>query len=165
MLVYTTGYGVHGFTYEPSLGEFFLSHPDMKIPKEGSMFSVNEGNYDEFPQPIKDYLSFCKENRYSARYIGSLVADFHRSLFKGGIYLYPETTSAPKGKLRLLYECNALAFMVEQAGGKATDGKHRILDIEPSSLHERCPFYIGTSKMVEDINQRVEQYTLSVSSK
>lgn len=151
MLVYTTGHGVHGFTYESSLGEFFLSHPDMKTPTHGKIYSVNEGNCKEFAPSVKAYLDYCQTQRYSARYTGSLVADFHRNLFKGGIYFYPATHSAPKGKLRLLYECNALALIVEQAGGKATDGKQRILDIVPSSMHERCPLYIGSSSMVEKV--------------
>ncbi len=155
MLVYTTGYGVHGFTYESSLGEFFLSHPDMKTPEQGKIYSVNEGNCKQFPQAIKTYLDYCQEQCYSARYIGSLVADFHRNLFKGGIYLYPSTHSAPQGKLRLLYECNALAFIVEQAGGKASDGKQRILDIVPSSMHERCPLYIGSSDMVDKVTNLI----------
>lgn len=151
MLVYTTGYGVNGFTYEPSLGEFFLSHSDMKIPNNGKIFSVNEGNCTQFPPEICEYLDNCKARKYSARYIGSLVADFHRNLLKGGIYLYPPTDKAPKGKLRLLYECNALAFIVEQAGGKATDGEKRILDLEPETLHQRCPLYIGSTQMLDEL--------------
>ncbi|NJL12467.1 MAG: class 1 fructose-bisphosphatase [Microscillaceae bacterium] len=157
MLVYTTGYGVHGFTYEPSLGEFFLSHPDICIPSDGKIYSVNEGNFDGFPETVKHYIRQCRQRAYSARYIGSLVADFHRNLFKGGIYLYPPTPSAPKGKLRLQYECNALAFIVEQAGGKATDGQQRILDMLPESLHQRCPLYIGSEKMVNEITTALQQ--------
>ncbi len=151
MLVYTTGYGVHGFTYEPSLGEFFLSNPNMQIPATSNIYSCNEGNARDFPAEITAYLDFCKDQKYSARYIGSLVADFHRNLLKGGIYLYPSTKKAPNGKLRLMYECNALAYIVEQAGGKATDGKRRILDIPPTELHQRCPLYIGSTEMVERV--------------
>ena len=149
MLVYTTGHGVNGFTYEPSLGEYFLSHPDMQMPEEGKIYSINEGSSNSFSAPVKNYIQYCKDNNYTARYIGSLVADFHRNLLKGGIYIYPATAKDPKGKLRLMYECNALAFLAEQAGGKASDGKSRILDIEPTDLHQRTPFYVGSKKMVE----------------
>lgn len=149
MLVYTTGHGVNGFTYEPTLGEYFLSHPDMKIPETGKIFSVNEGSYNSFSKPVKDYLEFCKDNNYTGRYIGSLVADFHRNLLKGGIYIYPATAKDAQGKLRLMYECNALAFVAEQAGGKASDGKVRIMDISPATLHQRTPFYVGSKTMVE----------------
>lgn len=148
MLVYTTGHGVNGFTYEQSLGEFFLSHPEMKAPEDGKIYSINEGSYNQFEDGLKQYISYCKDKNYSARYIGSLVADFHRNLLKGGIYIYPATTKAPSGKLRLLYEANALAFIAEQAGGAATNGHMRILDIDPTSLHERTPLYIGSPKMV-----------------
>ncbi|UJP66661.1 class 1 fructose-bisphosphatase [Mongoliitalea daihaiensis] len=148
MLVYTTGHGVNGFTYEQSLGEFFLSHPDMQAPEDGKIFSINEGSYYQFEDGLKKYLDYCKERNFSARYIGSLVADFHRNLLKGGIYIYPATTKAPSGKLRLLYEANALAFIAEQSGGAATNGHIRILDINPTSLHERTPLYIGSPKMV-----------------
>jgi fructose-1,6-bisphosphatase I len=151
MLVYTTGYGVNAFTYESSLGEFFLSHADMQMPNTAKSYSINEGNSREFPTQINDYLDYCKDHKYTARYIGSLVADFHRNLLKGGVYLYPETKSAPTGKLRLMYECNALAFIAEQAGGKATNGKQRILDIMPTKLHQRCPLYIGSTEMVEKV--------------
>lgn len=149
MLVYTTGHGVNGFTYEPSLGEYFLSHPDMQVPEEGKIYSVNEGSANSFSKPMKEYLQYCKDNNYTARYIGSLVADFHRNLLKGGIYIYPATAKDPKGKLRLMYECNALAFLAEQAGGKASNGHGRILDIEPTDLHQRTAFYVGSKKMVE----------------
>ena len=149
MLVYTTGHGVHGFTYEASLGEYFLSHPDMKIPEDGRTYSINEGSYNSFDDGVKDYITFCKDSSYTARYIGSLVADFHRNLLKGGIYIYPATAKDPLGKLRLIYECNALAFLAEQAGGKATDGHQRILEVEPQSLHQRSPFYVGSKNMVE----------------
>jgi fructose-1,6-bisphosphatase I len=153
MLVYTTGHGVNGFTYEPTLGEYFLSHPDLSLPEDGKIFSVNEGSYNSFPQPVRDYLQFCKDQHYTGRYIGSLVADFHRNLLKGGIYIYPATAKDPQGKLRLIYECNALAYVAEQAGGKATDGKNRILDIQPTTLHQRTPFYVGAKNMVDKAQQ------------
>ncbi len=149
MLVYTTGHGVNGFTLDPSIGTFCLSHPDMKTPEEGSIYSVNEGNYYDFTEGVRTYIDGCKKQKMSARYIGSLVADVHRNLLKGGIYLYPATAKSPKGKLRLLYEANPLAMIVEQAGGMATDGKARILDLKPAELHQRCPLYIGSRGMVE----------------
>ncbi|MES2387629.1 MAG: class 1 fructose-bisphosphatase [Bacteroidota bacterium] len=149
MLVFTTGHGVSGFTYEPSLGEFYLSHPEITIPADGKIYSCNEGNYNEFIPPARAYIDHCRENTLSSRYIGSFVADFHRNLFKGGIFLYPQTLKAPGGKLRLMYECNPLAFIAEQAGGMATDGTQRILTIKPDSLHKRCPLYIGSPRMVE----------------
>ncbi|MEO1051685.1 MAG: class 1 fructose-bisphosphatase [Bacteroidota bacterium] len=149
MLVYTTGHGVNGFTYEPSLGEYFLSHSNMCIPETGKVYSVNEGSFFSFSEGVKNYVNFCKEQNYTGRYIGSLVADFHRNLLKGGIYIYPSTKSNPNGKLRLMYECNALAYIIEQAGGKATDGQKRILEVEPKELHQRVPFFVGSSRMVE----------------
>jgi fructose-1,6-bisphosphatase I len=149
MLVYTTGHGVNGFTYEPTLGEYFLSHPHMRIPADGKIYSVNEGSANSFSEPMKAYLQYCKDQRYTARYIGSLVADFHRNLLKGGIYIYPATAKDPKGKLRLMYECNALAFVAEQAGGAATNGRERILSLTPEALHQRTAFYVGSQKMVE----------------
>lgn len=149
MLVYTTGCGVNGFTYEPSLGEYFLSHPDIRIPEDGNVYSVNEGASNSFPMFVKGYIQYCKDEGYTARYIGSLVADFHRNLLRGGIYIYPTTAKHREGKLRLIYECNPLAFIVEQAGGKATNGEVRILDILPDCIHERSPFYIGSKKMVD----------------
>jgi fructose-1,6-bisphosphatase I len=149
MLVYTTGFGVNGFTYEPTLGEYFLSHPNMTIPVEGKIYSINEGLSNSFGQSVKDYIQFCKDSNYTARYIGSLVADFHRNILKGGIYVYPATTKDANGKLRLMYECNALAFIAEQAGGMASDGKSRILDIVPERLHQRTPFYVGSMNMVK----------------
>ncbi len=148
MLVFTTGHGVNGFTYEASLGEYFLSHPDMLIPEDGNVYSINEGLHNSFDDGVKQYLQHCKDSNYTARYIGSLVADFHRNLLKGGIYVYPATSTNPNGKLRLIYECNALAFIAEQAGGMATDGRRRILEIEPRSLHQRTPFYVGSKNMV-----------------
>lgn len=155
MLVYTTGHGVNGFTLDPSIGEFCLSHPNMKMPETGRLYAMNEGNIDICDPGIKAYVGYCQsfENDkgapYSGRYIGSLVADFHRNLIKGGIYIYPDTTTSPEGKLRLLYECNPLAFLAEQAGGLATTGRKRILDIKPERLHQRVPFFVGSKKMVE----------------
>jgi fructose-1,6-bisphosphatase I len=149
MLVYTTGHGVNGFTYDPSLGEYLLSHQNMVIPKDGQIYSINEGSSLSFSPSVINYINYCKEEKYSGRYIGSLVADFHRNLLKGGIYIYPATAKDPKGKLRLMYECNALAFIAEQAGGMAIDGNQRILDIKPSTIHERVPFFVGSTKMVE----------------
>lgn len=164
MLVYTTGKGVNGFTLDPSIGEFCLSHPDMMMPKSGAIYSVNEGNYCHFPQGVKEYIRYCQEDDpatkrpYSTRYIGSLVSDFHRNLIKGGIYIYPPTGKAPKGKLRLIYECNPLAFIAEQAGGKASNGYQRILDVEPQSLHQRTPFFIGSSDMVSKAEEMMKQF-------
>lgn len=149
MLVYTTGHGVNGFTYEHSLGEYFLSHPDMCMPEDGKVYSINEGPSNSFAEPVKQYVQYCKDSKYTARYIGSLVADFHRNLLKGGIYIYPATGKDQNGKLRLMYECNALAYVAEQAGGKASDGVGRILDINPKDLHQRTPFYVGSRLMVE----------------
>jgi fructose-1,6-bisphosphatase I len=152
MLVYTTGHGVNGFTYEASLGEYFLSHPDMRMPDDGKIYSINEGSANSFSTAIKNYVQFCKDKNYTGRYIGSLVADFHRNLLKGGIYIYPATAKDPLGKLRLMYECNALAFIAEQANGKATNGKIRILDIQPEDLHQRTPFHVGSRKMVDTVD-------------
>ncbi|MBL7862125.1 MAG: class 1 fructose-bisphosphatase [Cyclobacteriaceae bacterium] len=149
MLVYTTGHGVNGFTYESTLGEYVLSHPNMKIPEAGKIYSINEGSSNSFSKPVLQYIQFCKDNQYTARYIGSLVADFHRNLLKGGIYIYPATAKDKNGKLRLMYECNALAFLAEQAGGSASNGISRILEIKPRDLHQRTPFYVGSKKMVE----------------
>lgn len=155
MLVYTTGKGVNGFTLDPSIGEFCLSHPNMKMPETGRIYAMNEGNIDICNPGIKKYTQYCQsfENDkgapYSGRYIGSLVADFHRNMIKGGIYIYPDTTTSPEGKLRLLYECNPLAFIAEQAGGLASTGKERILDIKPTRLHQRVPLFIGSKQMVE----------------
>ena len=156
MLVYTTGIGVNGFTLDTGIGEFCLSHPNIKTPENGKIYSLNEGNYNKFPDGVKKYIKYCQEedsetNRpFSARYIGSLVADFHRNLLKGGVFIYPETATAPNGKLRLLYECNPMAFIAEQADGKATNGDIRIMDIKPETLHQRVPLYTGSKKMVEN---------------
>ncbi len=157
MLVYTTGNGVNGFTLDPSIGEFLLSHPNLRIPDKGTIYSVNEGNFNSMSEGVKAYISWCKSDQndlkkpYGARYIGSLVADFHRNLLKGGIYIYPATQKDKQGKLRLLYECAPLAFIAEQAGGAASNGKQRIMDIEPTQLHERCPLFIGNKDMVERV--------------
>ncbi|MFO4659417.1 class 1 fructose-bisphosphatase [Vibrio cholerae] len=164
MLVYTTGNGVNGFTYDPSLGTFYLSHESMRIPENGKIYSINEGNYIRFPTGVKKYIKFCQENvpeegrPYTSRYIGSLVADFHRNLLKGGIYLYPSTHSHPNGKLRLLYECNPMAFLIEQAGGLASDGARRIMDINPTELHQRVPFFVGSKNMVHKVETFLETY-------
>lgn len=149
MLVYTTGNGVNGFTLEPSIGEFCLSHPNMRIPEDSSIYSTNQGSYNKYPKEVRAFIDYCVEKDMSLRYIGTMVADVHRSLIKGGIFFYPALIKAPNGKLRLLYECNPLAFIVEQAGGKATDGKTRILDLTPTELHQRTPIYIGSKNMVE----------------
>jgi fructose-1,6-bisphosphatase I len=160
MLVYTTGDGVNGFTLNPAIGTFYLSHPNLKFPEDGNIYSINEGNYSHFPLGIKKYIKFCQEqnnNRpYVSRYIGSLVSDFHRNMIKGGIYLYPQSLNYPNGKLRLLYECNPMAFLAEQANGSASDGYKRILEIQPNSLHQRVPFVCGSSKMVRDVEKFME---------
>lgn len=164
MLVYTTGCGVHAFTYDPSLGVFCLSHESVRFPATGQMYSINEGNYIKFPNGVKKYIKYCQEmdeathRPYTSRYIGSLVSDFHRNLLKGGIYLYPSTATHPNGKLRLAYECNPIAFLAEQAGGKASDGKNRILDIQPHELHQRSAFFTGTESMVNDVERFIRDY-------
>ncbi|NQV77942.1 MAG: class 1 fructose-bisphosphatase, partial [Lutibacter sp.] len=162
MLVLTSGHGVNGFTLNPAIGSFYLSHPNMSYPEIGKIYSINEGNYVHFPQGVKDYLKYCqeeKENRpYTSRYIGSLVSDFHRNMIKGGIYLYPTSTKSPQGKLRLLYECNPMAFIAEQAHGKASDGYMRILDIKPSELHQRVPFFCGSKTMVDKVEEFMAKY-------
>lgn len=153
MLVYTTGDGVNGFTLNPAIGSFYLSHPKMEFPEDGNIYSVNEGNYIHFPQGVKNYIKYCQQeedNRpYTSRYIGSLVSDFHRNMIKGGIYLYPQSSKNPNGKLRLLYECNPMAFLAEQANGKSSDGFTRTMDVEPTELHQRVPFICGSKNMVE----------------
>lgn len=152
MFVYSTGNGVNGFTLDPSVGEFILSHHDMKIPNEGKIYSINEANYHKWDERIKKYVEYLKnikERQYTSRYIGSLVADFHRNLLKGGVFLYPGDTKNPKGKLRLLYEANPLAFLVRSAGGLATDGNTDILEVVPESLHQKTPLIIGSKFEVE----------------
>ena len=165
MLVYTTGNGVNGFTLNPAIGTFYLSHPKMKCPIDGSIYSVNEGNYVHFPRGVKDYIKYCQleeENRpYTSRYIGSLASDIHRNMIKGGIYLYPTSSRAPQGKLRLLYECNPMAFIAEQAGGRASDGFSRIMEIVPRELHERAPFFCGSYNMVRKLEEFMHQAKLS----
>jgi fructose-1,6-bisphosphatase I len=159
VLVYTTGNGVNGFTLDPAVGLFILSHTDMKYPEKGNIYSINEANYIYFSEGIKQYIHYCQEDDpqtlrpYTTRYIGSMVADFHRNLIRGGIFIYPGTNKNKKGKLRLLYECNPVAFLAEQAGGKATDGFNRILDIQPTALHERSPLFVGPTNMVEKADE------------
>jgi fructose-1,6-bisphosphatase I len=161
MLVYATRRGVNGFTLDPSIGEFCLSHPDIKCPDKGKIYSVNHGNFFQYEDDVKAYITCCQKKTktdggpYTQRYIGSMVADVHRNLIKGGIFMYPGTTDKPKGKLRLLYECNPFAFITEVAGGKATNGKERILDIKPTELHQRTPLFIGSKLMMEEL----ESYT------
>ncbi len=165
MLVYTTGKGVNGFTLDPSIGEFCLSHRDIAVPTSGSIYSINEGNYVHFPNGVKQFIKYCQmidppTNRpFNTRYIGSLVADFHRNMLKGGIYIYPETAANPLGKLRLLYECNPMSYLVEQAGGKATDGRgNRIMDITPTSLHQRVPYFVGSRNLVNKAEEFMENF-------
>lgn len=164
MLVYTTGKGVNGFTYDPSIGVFYLSHPDMKIPEDGLTYSINEGNYFKFPQGVKKYIKYCQEEDketsrpYRSRYIGSLVADFHRNMLKGGIFIYPSYSGNPNGKLRLLYECNPIALLAEQAGGMASDGATRILELKPTELHQRVPFFVGSKNMVKNAESFMREY-------
>ncbi|PVX52344.1 D-fructose 1,6-bisphosphatase [Balneicella halophila] len=163
ILVYTTGNGVNGFTLDPSIGAFYLSHPNMKFPEAGTIYSINEGNYIHFPMGVKQYLKYCQEKKgnrpYTSRYVGSLVADFHRNMVKGGIYIYPSGTNHPNGKLRLLYECNPMAFIAEQAGGKATDGFTRILDLEPKELHQRVPFFCGSKNMMKVVETFMKTFS------
>jgi fructose-1,6-bisphosphatase I len=162
MLVYTTGHGVNGFTLNPAIGTFYLSHPKMTYKKDGHIYSINEGNYTHFPDAVKNYVKYCQleeEDRpYTSRYIGSLVSDFHRNIIKGGVYLYPSSKKKPKGKLRLLYECNPMAFIAEQAGGKASDGFNRIMEVSPKELHERIPFYCGSYNMVKKLESFMKKY-------
>lgn len=149
MLVYSTGDGVNGFTLDQSLGEFLLSHPNITSPADGKIYSINQGTYNGYQQSVKNYIEVCQEKQLSARYMGSLVGDFHRNLLKGGIYIYPPTKKDPSGKLRLLYECYPLAFIAEKAFGQASNGIIDILDIEPTNFHQRTPIYIGSSEMVQ----------------
>jgi len=157
MLVYTVGEGVHGFTLDPSIGEFILSHPDMKIPNKGKIYSTNEGNYKYWHPGLKKYIKWLQEEEketgrpYSTRYIGSMVADVHRTLLYGGIFMYPADSRNPRGKLRLMYECNPVSMIIEAAGGKSTDGYKRIMELKPESLHERCPIFIGSPYDVDKV--------------
>jgi fructose-1,6-bisphosphatase I len=162
MLVFTTGHGVHGFTYEPSVGEYLLSHTNIRIPERGRIYSVNEGNYTQWSDGVKRYVDYLKmDDRpsgrpYSSRYVGSLVADFHRNLLYGGIFLYPGDRKNPRGKLRVLYECAPLAFIAEEAGGMASDGTRRIVEIVPTTLHERTPFFLGSPQDVRECETFVQ---------
>jgi len=155
MLVYTTGNGVNGFTLDPSIGEFLLSHPDLQTPERGKLFSINAGYYHSFEEGLRAYLDWLQENDpetnrpAKTRYIGSFVSDFHRNLLKGGIYMYPATQGSPQGKLRLMYEANPMGFIAEQAGGRASDGHTRILERSPETLHQRTPLFIGSAEMVK----------------
>ncbi|MBS1927274.1 MAG: class 1 fructose-bisphosphatase, partial [Bacteroidetes bacterium] len=157
MLVYATRRGVNGFTLDQAIGEFTLSHPDIACPEKGKMYSVNHGNFYRYDENVKSYITACQKKEkadggpYTQRYIGSMVADVHRNLIKGGIFMYPGTTDKPKGKLRLLYECNPFAFIVERAGGKATNGEKRILEVQPTELHQRTPFFIGSKLMMDEL--------------
>jgi len=159
IMVYTAGDGVHGFTLDPAFGEFLLSHENIKTPKTANIYSLNEGNYKYWHKGLKKYIKYVQDaddrrgKPYSSRYIGSMVADIHRNLLYGGIFIYPADRRSPNGKLRLLYECNPMSFIVEQAGGRAIDGKRRILDIEPKSLHQRVPIYIGSESAVDMVEK------------
>lgn len=160
MIVFTTGQGVNAFTLDSSIGDFCLSHPDIQIPKDGKIYSINDGNYDRFEEGVKKYVDYCRDSvnkeMYSARYIGSMVADFHRNLLKGGIFMYPATSDAKNGKLRLMFESNPMAFITEQAGGKATTGKQRIMEVEPSEIHQRNPVFMGSENMVNKVESMLE---------
>jgi len=164
IFVYTSGNGVHGFTLDPSFGEFILSHPDIKTPKKSKIYSINEGNYLYWHPGLKKYIKWLQEEDaaterpYSSRYIGSMVSDIHRNLLYGGIYMYPADSRNPKGKLRLMYECNPMAFIVEQAGGRATNGKQRMLELKPTSLHERTPIFIGSEEDVLLVEKFMREY-------
>jgi fructose-1,6-bisphosphatase I len=161
MMVYATKRGVNGFTLDPSIGEFSLSHPDIKCPPSGKIYSVNHGNFFQYDEGVREYINVCQKKDksnggpYTQRYIGSMVADVHRNLIKGGIFMYPGTMDKPKGKLRLLYECNPFAFIVEVAGGRATNGKQRILDIQPTELHQRTPFFVGSKDMMDELDSHL----------
>ncbi len=163
MLVYATRRGVNGFTLDQSIGEFTLSHPDIKCPEIGKMYSVNHGNFFQYEEKVRHYINVCQKKDktnggpYTQRYIGSMVSDVHRNLIKGGIFMYPGTIDRPQGKLRLMYECNPFAFIVEVAGGKSTDGVKRILDIVPKSLHERTPFFVGSIRMMEELETYINE--------
>lgn len=163
IFVYTAGRGVFGFTLDPSVGAYVLAYENMKMPKQGKYYSVNEANAEAFPDNYREYLHWMRSGQlgkeYSSRYVGSLVADFHRTLLKGGVFLYPPTKSHPKGKLRLMYEANPLAFIAEQAGGMATNGHQRILDVQPESIHERTPLVIGSKTEIEAFERCTEAAT------
>ncbi|HNG06989.1 MAG TPA: class 1 fructose-bisphosphatase, partial [Saprospiraceae bacterium] len=164
ILVYTTGHGVNGFTLDPSIGEFCLSHRNIQIPKRGQYYSVNQGYYLKFDLEMRRYIDHCSDLNLGLRYIGSMVSDVHRILFQGGIFLYPSTRKYPNGKLRLLYECNPMAFIVEQAGGKAINNHlNRILEIDPKELHQRSTIAIGSPDMVDEMKAFVERYSAVTS--
>lgn len=158
MMVYATRRGVNGFTLDPQIGEFTLSHPDIKCPEDGKIYSINHGNFFKYESGVQEYMTCCQKKTkedggpYTQRYIASMVADVHRNLIKGGIFAYPGTTDKPKGKLRLMYECNPFAFIIEIAGGRATDGKQRILEIQPTDLHQRTPLFIGSKNMMDELD-------------
>ena len=167
MLVMSTGNGVHGFTLDPSVGEFLQSHPDIRIPARGKIYSVNEGNYPYWSEGVRKYVNYIKERDpdtgrpYSSRYIGSMVADIHRTLMYGGIFMYPKDRKNPKkpqGKLRLIYECSPTAFLIEQAGGAASTGREPILDLQPESLHQRVPFFAGSVENVRELDSFIAKY-------
>jgi fructose-1,6-bisphosphatase I len=157
ILVYATRRGVNGFTLDPSIGEYTLSHPNIKCPPEGKIYSVNHGNFFQYDEGVRNYIHLCQQKNtanggpYTQRYIGSMVSDVHRNLIKGGIFMYPALKDKPAGKLRLLYECNPFAFILEVAGGAATDGKQRILDIQPTHVHQRTPFFVGSKSMMDEL--------------
>lgn len=163
-LAYTTGLGVSLFTLDPSIGEFILTKRKITIPEKGTIYSINEGSYNSWDLGLKKYIKYCQEEHaetkrpYSARYIGSMVADIHRTLIKGGIFIYPHSKKYPEGKLRLMYECNPLSFIIEQAGGKATNGERRIMEIEPLAIHERTPIYIGSPQNVDRVMEFLFEY-------
>jgi len=161
ILVYSVGNGVHGFTLDPGIGAYVLSHPNMRMPEQGKCYSVNEAYRDSFPNRYKKYFERLRsgvlKHKYTSRYIGSMVADFHRTLLKGGVFLYPPTKDNPDGKLRLLYEANPVAFLAEQAGGMAIDGTRRVLDIVPDSIHQRTPLVVGSRVEVADFERFVMQ--------
>ncbi|MDX1672985.1 MAG: class 1 fructose-bisphosphatase, partial [Balneolaceae bacterium] len=164
ILVYTTGLGVSVFTLDPSIGEFILSFDDIKMPEYGTIYSINEGYYNSWDQGLKKYIKYCQvedeetSRPYTARYIGSMVADIHRTLMKGGIFIYPHSSKYPDGKLRLMYECNPLSFVIEQAGGMAIDGEGRIMEIQPEAIHQRTPIYIGSKQNVLKVKEYLEEY-------
>jgi Fructose-1,6-bisphosphatase len=162
ILVYTTGKGVHGFTLDPSVGEFLLSYENMQIPKKSNIYSVNEGNYSKWSKGMKKFVDNMKDhdngNKYSSRYVGTFVADFHRNLLYGGIFIYPADEKNKNGKLRLMYEANPLSYIVEQAGGRSSDGKHRILEIKPENLHQRTPVFIGSEDDVKLAEKFLKAY-------
>lgn len=164
ILAYTTGMGVSAFTLDPSIGEFILSDDDIKIPEKGTIYSINEGSYNSWSDGLKKYIKYCQEEDpetgrpYSTRYIGSMVADLHRTLITGGIFIYPASNRYPNGKLRLMYECNPHSFIIEQAGGMAIDGKTRIMELQPTSIHQRTPIFIGSTENVKKVKSFLEKY-------